>query len=278
MRYVAVALLTLLLAACSEPRIDATSQETLDASIAKVRDTLDVDRRNRFDALVAQTRADDAADESPATPASPSRAFASINNMTGAQAIDTLGKLAERRAEQRAAEEETRRVEQAASEAREHAVLSAKAKAHATSLEKLRGIEVTDLRPEIRKAGMRRSHALTANIRNTLDAPLANIAFDYSVRNPGDAAALSSGSGEFALKEALQPGESRKLEATAGAANDPFAEAVKALEEHRKAVLTMTITGATAADGKSVLAPALTAAEQKRFSQSRAAANSSARR
>ena len=236
MRYVAVALLTVLLAACSEPRIDATSEATLNASIAKVRDTLAVDQRNQFDALVAQTRADDAAEESPATPASPSRAFASINNMTGAQAIDTLRKLAERRAGQRAAEEETRRAEQAAREARELAVLSAKAKANAASLEKLRGIEVTDLRPEIRKAGMRRSYGITANIRNTLDAPLTNIGFDYSLRNPGDAVALSTGSGEFAVKEALQPGESRKLEATAAGTNDPFAEAVKAMDEHRKAL------------------------------------------
>src|SRR5688572_1755259 len=69
MRLVAVALLTLLLAACSEPRIDATSEATLDASIAKVRETLAIDQRSRFDALVAQTRADDAADESPATSA-----------------------------------------------------------------------------------------------------------------------------------------------------------------------------------------------------------------
>lgn len=278
MRYVAVALLTVLLAACSEPRIDATSEATLNASIAKVRDTLAVDQRNQFDALVAQTRADDAAEESPATPASPSRAFASINNMTGAQAIDTLRKLAERRAGQRAAEEETRRAEQAAREARELAVLSAKAKANAASLEKLRGIEVTDLRPEIRKAGMRRSYGITANIRNTLDAPLTNIGFDYSLRNPGDAVALSTGSGEFAVKEALQPGESRKLEATAAGTNDPFAEAVKAMDAHRKAVLAVTITGATRADGKPVVAPALTAAEEKRWSRLRAGADSSAKR
>lgn len=278
MRLVAVALLTLLLAACSEPRIDATSEATLDASIAKVRETLAADQRSRFDALVAQTRADDAADESPATSAAPSRAFASINNMTGTQAIDTLSKLAEQRAELRAAAEETRRAEQAAREAKELAALSAKAKANSASLEKLRSIEVTDLRPEIRKAGLRRTYAITANIRNTLDAPLAGIGFDYSVRNPGTGATLSTGSGEFVIKEALKPGESRKLEASAAAGGEAFAEAVKAMDQNRQAVLSVTITDATRADGLPVIAPALTAAEEKRLGRSRAGADSSAKR
>jgi hypothetical protein len=278
MRFVAVALLTLLLAACSEPRIDATSEATLDASIAKVRETLAVDERNQFDTLVAQTRADDAADESPTTSATPSRAFASINNMTGAQAIDALRKLAEQRAELRATAEDARRAEQAARETKELAALSAKSKTNAASLERLRSIEVTDLRPEIRRAGMRRSYGITANIRNTLDAPLASIGFDYSVRHPVSGAMLGTGSGEFVIKDALKPGESRTLEASSAEGGEAFAEAVKAMDEHRKAVLAVTITGATRADGTSVLAPSLTAAEEKRLGSLRAGADSAAKR
>jgi hypothetical protein len=278
MRFVAVALLTLLLAACSEPRIDATSEATLNASIVKVRETLAADQRGQFDTLIAQTRADDAADDTPATGGSSNRSFASINNMTGTQAIDALSKLAEQRAELRAADQERLSAEQAAREAKERVALSAKAESNTASLAKLRSIEVTDLRPEIRKAGMRRSYGITAKIHNTLDAPLASIGFDYSVRNPGTAEALSAGSGAFVIKDALQPGESRKLEATTSGATDPFADAVMAMDQHRKAVLTVTITGATRADGKSILAPALTAAEEKRWSRLRADAASSAKR
>lgn len=273
MRLVIVALLTLLLAACSEPRIDASSTATLDASIERVREALPADQRGGFDALVAQARADDAAADPPISATSPSPAFASINGMTGAEAIDALRQRAERRAAERAAAEQARLAEVAARESRELAALEATARAHAASLGRLRAIEVTDLRPEIRKAGLRRSHAITATIRNTLDAPLARIDFDFSVRTPGRATPLSTGSGQFAIRDALQPGESRKLDATAEGTSDPFAAAVKAMDQDRTAVLAVTITGATTADGKPVLVPGLEKAQENRLGRLRARAS-----
>jgi hypothetical protein len=278
MRFVAVALLTLLLAACSEPRIDATSDATLNASIANVRESLAADKRSQFDALIAETRAGDAAENPAATGEASSGSLASINNMPGMQAIDALRKLSEQRAEQRTRDQERLRAEQAAREAKALAALSAKAEANAASLAKLRNIEVTDLRPQIRTAGMRRSYGITAKIHNTLDVPLASIGFDYSLRNPGGAEAAGSGSGAFVIKDALQPGETRTLEATVSDASDPLATAVKAMEQDRKTVLAVTITGATRADGKSVVVPALTAAEEKRLKRLRAGTSASVKR
>lgn len=277
MRFLAIALFAVLLAGCSEPRIDTTSEAALQTSLEKVRASLPADQRGEFDALVAQAQTDAAGDKPAAdgtadAAADRMRAFAAVDNMTGTQAIETLRTQAARRAEQQAAEESRLQAEQAAREKRELATLTAKAEANTASMAKLRSIEISDLQPEIRRAGTRRSYAIVARVRNTLAKPIGRIRFDYAVTSAGKAGALNSGSGEFLVDETLPPGETRNLEARGDAA--AFAEAVKALDENRKAVLAVTITDVADASGKSILAPDLTAAEERRWKRLQANARS----
>lgn len=263
MRFLIVALSALLLAACSEPRIDASSDTTLDASIAKVRESLPADQRGEFDALVAQAGTVDTADGKAAVSATaPTQLLAPIDGMSGPQALETLRGIASRRAAEHAAAEERRQAEQAARDAKRLAALSARHEAHEASLAALRSIGISELRPEIRKAGQRRSYGIVAKVHNTLDSALDRITFDYSVTRAGSNESLGKGTGEFIVKQSLKPGETRKLEASAGEGGaNGIADAVKALDEHADAALAITITDATDAQGKSILAPALTATE-----------------
>ena len=243
--------LALLLVACSKPRLDASSDEALTASLLEVQRSLDEADRAEFNEFMSQATAATALGGLLGGNKSMASLLQPLDGMTGEEAVAFMRGI---KAKKEAARVERELQELEKAKARLAELLEEEA-AHQQGLSRLEGILISDAEIREEGKGYGRTYSMNAKLKNTLDVPLASISFKHAVRSPDRAVAWREGEGTFFIDGGLEPGEERAVRATGGFGG--FILESKALRENPGARLHVTISGATGADKTSIVPPAL---------------------
>lgn len=260
-RYVAVLAVAVLLGACSEPRVDASSDSALKVSLQKVRSSLNAEHRAEFDAIVAQggfaAAMSSAFTKDTLTLTS---IFQPMDGKTGTEVIAAFR-----------ADEARKEAAQMAKDQDELAELERKVAAREDALAKIQTLKISNPRVQSRQIGFSTYHELFATVRNTLDRPLSKLKFTYSLKSPERAVPWNADEGYFFIDGGLEPGEEREIQASAGGfSTSGFILLSKAMREHNDATLALTITDAAGADKSSLVPGELGAYEIARLAQLKA--------
>lgn len=247
MRYLTKATILLAMCAlvgCAEPRIDASSDDALKASIAKVRSSLSDADRPQFDELTTNATASSALTSLlTGGSISPTAAMQPFDKLTGKEALAKFRQLVHEREERERAETQTK-----------IATLEKRAADAESDVKRLDLVVIANTRQTEKKAAFMHQYELLANVHNGLDVPIASVKFSYSLKTPSRSVPWQEGEGYFFVDGGLEPGETRDLKATSGEVSMyGFLSLHNASEEHPDAALALKVTDVAGADKKSLL-------------------------
>lgn len=267
MRFIVFALI-FLLAGCSQPRLDTSSEKAFKESISEVRESLPSEQRAAFEAAVAQAGLGAMmASMFTKAPVAATQGFEQFNGMTGPEIIA----FAKAQQEKSAASAAAALAKMKADDDAEIAKLEATQQAREAAIAKLSAIQISDPAVRERSSGFMKSTELTATIKNNLDVALARVDFEYAATSPGRSVPWDSGDGAFFIDGGLEPGESRALSTTVAGIGSMFGFITlgKAMQEHPDSVLLVKVTDAAGADKQRMVPPKLNPWDASRLDEHR---------
>lgn len=255
----------LLLAGCSEPRIDTTTKETAERSIQNVRESLPPEKRDEFQTIVGEAAVAGFMQSAlTGVQPSPEALFAPFHGMTGEEAIAHAKKV---KADQEAKMAEAR----AASRREELAELEGQVSKREAQLEAAKLIRVTSFRVnEIERRYGASNYEIAADIHNGTREPLQSVSVRVRLQDPGRSVPWYEG--EYTLRPAggIEPGETVPYQGV-------FLEAILLhgrIREHGSAQIFVNVIDAQKADGaRLVTTPELSDFDKQRLAELRSEVN-----
>lgn len=236
----AVIVLTIL-AGCSDPKIDASSDEAMKASVGKVRESLPQEKRKEFDeavqvlALSNLNMKDLLADGASSAGTVKGKVRKSLDGKTGQQVIAE--------AERVRAEREERERQQALEEIRELEERRAKSE---SAHEQLKKFEITRSRFYMRKKEyMGNQPIIELTVKNGTDQAISRAYFEGTLASPNRSVPWHKDTFNYSISGGLEPGE----KASWSLAPNMFSGWGK-IEAPDDAVFTVTVERLDGADGE----------------------------
>jgi hypothetical protein len=252
---------SLLLAGCSEPKIDTTTKESAERSIQDVRESLPPEKRDEFQTIVGQAAVAGFMQSAlTGVQPSPEALFAAFHGMTGEEAIAHAKKV---KADQEAKMAEAR----AASRREELAELEAQVSKREAQLEAAKMIRVTSFRVnEIERRYLGSDYAIAADIFNGTREPLKSVSVQVRLKDPGRSVPWYEGQYALSPPGGIEPGETASYQGV-------FFEAItlhRRIREHGSAQIFVTVVDAERPDGtRLVTTPELADFEKQRLAELR---------
>lgn len=245
--------------ACSdEPRVDASSPESMKASISRMRDSLPSEKREELSNAILSiliSKGTQSGNESPlanltaiAAMGDPKRlvevAGASIDGMTADEILETSrGLKRERMAAQLSRVEEDKR-------SLEEEIALARNQMNEAQ-QRLAGVKISNARFYWNDDRYMAKPVIAFTIKNETETPIARVYCHGLLESPGRSIPWVSDGFNYAFRGGLEPGETQKLDLAPNMFGDWGAAETKG---QRGLILTVTVTDFEGPDGKRVVA------------------------
>lgn len=241
--YLAFVLALILLAGCSEPRIDASTDESLRVSAEKVRDSLPEEKRVEFMSalsVLALKGLDFEGLMSGRANSSVEKFETDYINLIDGKTADEVIAAANRITEERKAEERAQAI-------REINELEEKRERAKQATSESKKIKVLRSRFYIEEGRIRDEPVIELNVKNDLGVAVSRIFFEGTLASPTRSVPWCKGGFNYSIPGGLEPGEEASWSLTPNRMSDWWDANPPA-----DAVLTVVVIRADGADGKPV--------------------------